>query len=59
VSDYPQTPPHPEGATAVVSPGASSDGTAVIGPPDRPEVAVGAAFAGGLVLALILRRLAR
>jgi hypothetical protein len=26
---------------------------------DRPEVAVGAAFAGGLVLALILRRLGR
>jgi hypothetical protein len=26
---------------------------------DRPEVAVGAAFAGGLVLALILKRLAR
>jgi hypothetical protein len=26
---------------------------------DRPEVAVGAAFAGGLMLALILKRLAR
>ena len=26
---------------------------------DRPEVAVGAAFAGGLVLALLLKRLAR
>ena len=26
---------------------------------DRPEVAVGAAFAGGLVLAMILKRLAR
>ena len=26
---------------------------------DRPEVAVGAAFAGGLVLALIFKRLAR
>jgi hypothetical protein len=26
---------------------------------ERPEVAVGAAFAGGLVLALILRRIAR
>ena len=26
---------------------------------DRPEVAVGAAFAGGLVVALILKRLAR
>jgi len=28
-------------------------------PADRPEVAVGASFAGGLVLALILKRLAR
>ncbi|MBV9817691.1 MAG: hypothetical protein JOZ07_05005 [Solirubrobacterales bacterium] len=26
---------------------------------ERPEVAVGAAFGGGLVLAMILRRLAR
>ena len=26
---------------------------------DRPEIAVGAAFAGGLVLALVLKRLAR
>jgi hypothetical protein len=26
---------------------------------ERPEVAVGAAFAGGLVLALILKRIAR
>ncbi len=28
-------------------------------PPEQPERAVGAAFAGGLVLALILKRLAR
>ena len=28
-------------------------------PSDRPEIAVGAAFAGGLVFALILKRLAR
>lgn len=26
---------------------------------DRPEVAIGAAFAGGLVVAMILKRLAR
>jgi hypothetical protein len=26
---------------------------------ERPEVAIGAAFAGGLVLAMILKRLAR
>ena len=28
-------------------------------PADRPEIAVGAAFAGGLALALILKRLGR
>ena len=26
---------------------------------DRPEIAIGAAFAGGFVLAMILKRLAR
>jgi hypothetical protein len=31
----------------------------VLGPADRPEVAVGGAFVGGLVLALILKRLAK
>lgn len=34
-------------------------GIAAAFPADRPERAVGAAFAGGLVLALILKRLAR
>jgi hypothetical protein len=29
----------------------------VIGPADRPELAVGAAFAGGLILALVLKRI--
>jgi hypothetical protein len=28
-------------------------------PADRPEMAVGAAFVGGLMLALILKRIAR
>ncbi len=32
---------------------------AIVGPPERPELAVGGAFAGGLLLALILKRLAR
>jgi hypothetical protein len=45
--------PFGEGASA--SPGA----LAAAFPPDRPERAAGAAFAGGLVLALILKRLAR
>jgi hypothetical protein len=37
---------------------ASVDGTAA-SPSDRPEIVVGAAFAGGFLLALILKRLAR
>ncbi|HUA05604.1 MAG TPA: hypothetical protein VMB27_16980 [Solirubrobacteraceae bacterium] len=59
--------------TADASPGGASPGGASPGAADsiplqaraaalaeeRPEVAVGAAFAGGLVVALILKRLAR
>jgi hypothetical protein len=45
----------PSGDTASAGPG----GLAAAFPPDRPERAVGAAFGGGLVLALILKRLAR
>ena len=41
----PPTPPSDHGSGAVVA--------------DRPEIALGAAFAGGLVLALVLKRLAR
>jgi hypothetical protein len=36
----------------------SADASGAI-PSDRPEVAVGAAFAGGFLLAMFLRRLAR
>jgi len=39
------------GATPPHAPAAAAD--------ERPELAVGAAFAGGLVLALFLKRLAR
>ena len=41
---------HPPG-TAVPA------GGTVIGPPDKPELAVGAAFAGGFVLAFILKKI--
>jgi hypothetical protein len=44
-------PPEPDGT--------SSRESAASGLADRPEVAVGAAFAGGLFVALILKRLAR
>jgi hypothetical protein len=46
----PQPTPHEASA---------SGGAGSLFPADRPEVAAGAAFAGGLVLALILKRLAR
>jgi hypothetical protein len=45
----------PSGDSGPSGPGA----LAAAFPPDRPERAVGGAFAGGLVLALILKRLAR
>jgi hypothetical protein len=47
----PPPPPPPPG------PAASPAGTAAGA--DRPEIAVGAAFAGGLLFAMILKRLAR
>jgi len=46
VTEQPEMPP------AVEPPPASPQS-------DRPEVAVGAAFAGGFVVAMILKRLAR
>ena len=44
------------GSTATASSGGFDPATLVH---DRPEVVVGAAFAGGFVLAMILKRLAR
>jgi hypothetical protein len=40
---------------AAAAPGSSTSTL----PADRPEVAVGAAFAGGFILAMLLKRLAR
>jgi hypothetical protein len=53
-------PPPPVTELPAVDSGSSGPGglAAAFGP-DRPERAIGAAFAGGLVLALILKRLAR
>jgi hypothetical protein len=43
-----------------VTPEIQSVGASTTAPPDdRPEIAVGAAFAGGLAVAVILKRLAR
>jgi 3-oxoacyl-ACP reductase-like protein len=44
------------GATAMPG-GASDPAAASASPADRPEVQVGAAFAGGFLVALILKRL--
>jgi hypothetical protein len=38
---------------------AYNGGGSPAGPADRPELQIGAAFAGGFVLALILKRFAR
>jgi len=62
--------PAPDGAEFVPSslddpsfaaspPSPPAAGSSAILPRDRPELAIGGAFAGGLVLALILKRLAR
>ncbi len=49
----PPTPPTPPPAPAPSTQAVSTQ------PADRPELAVGAAFVGGLMLALILKRIAR
>jgi hypothetical protein len=64
--DSPAVSPSPVAPVAPVAPVSewrpehdlSSGGPAAMAA-ERPEIAVGAAFAGGLVLALILKRLAR
>jgi hypothetical protein len=49
------TPTRPAGSTAA---GGSSSSELPFGiPPDRPEILVGAAFAGGFIAAFILKRL--
>jgi hypothetical protein len=58
----PVVPPPPWLGAPAASPddaSGSPDGGAAVRTNDRPEIAIGAAFAGGFALALILRRLAR
>ena len=55
MTDQPATPIPPAAPAGAASQALSSTAALV---EERPEVAVGAAFAGGLVLALILKRLA-
>jgi hypothetical protein len=57
VTDQPPTTELHQAAPA--EPASFNSGPVSTAPADRPEVAVGAAFAGGLALALILKRLAR
>ena len=45
------------GATAMGSAPSTASSPAASSPDDRPEVLVGAAFAGGFVAAMILKRL--
>jgi hypothetical protein len=63
VTDQPQPIAEQQTASLVAQP-PSPDGSSPPQPlaspfDDRPELAVGAAFAGGLLAALILKRLAR
>jgi hypothetical protein len=62
MSDYDQTQVSPEIISAADERAASVNGAAATTPEapleDRPEVLLGAAFAGGFLLARILRRLA-
>jgi hypothetical protein len=53
VAPVPPVPPPP------VTPHAESDGAMSAATDDRPEIAIGAAFAGGFAVAMILKRLAR
>jgi len=55
VTEADATAAHPIGTTACAAPG----GSAAASPAEKPEVQAAAAFAGGLVLALILKRLGR
>ena len=58
----PAAPDPPPPVTDVPSGAVASDGPSGLAaafPPEHPERALGAAFGGGLVLALILKRLAR
>lgn len=55
VTESDATAVHPIGTAAYAAPG----DPATASPADKPEVQAAAAFAGGLVLALILKRLGR
>jgi hypothetical protein len=55
---YPPPPPEPAPSDSSATPPYTPAGATELAA-DRPEVALGAAFAGGFVLALILKRLAR
>ena len=56
VTEADATAAHPIGTAAYAAPG---DSAAAVSPAEKPEVQAAAAFAGGLVLALILKRLGR
>jgi hypothetical protein len=56
VADAPTTA-RPAGSVAASSGGGEGTELPLGIPPDRPEILVGAAFAGGLLAAIILKRL--
>ena len=59
VQDSPGTAGDPPAQASTAAGGASVQERVLALANERPEVAVGAAFAGGLLLAMILKRLGR
>jgi hypothetical protein len=59
VNDTPGTAGGPSAQPSAAAGGASMQERALALANERPEAAVGAAFAGGLLLAMILKRLGR
>jgi hypothetical protein len=60
VTEQPQPAPAAAEPAPPVEPASEfAPNAAAVGTDDRPEIAVGAAFAGGFLAALILKRLGR
>lgn len=59
MSDPPERDVSPNGASAAGTAGGEPASVISGLAGDRPEIVVGAAFAGGLVLAILVRRLGR
>jgi hypothetical protein len=59
VPPAPVAPPHPPGDTAPESPSSGPLANLPVDVEEHPEVLVGAAFVGGILAAMVLKRLGR